>query len=270
MGHKGGEPGHAGGEQGERFVRFMVCPAHIENGEFLAAHGGDFEGHQGGGVYAGEDDAAPVAHCADGGVGGVLLGGAIDGAIHTAVGGIGQNLACSVELAGVERRVGAHVEGEFAAMRDGVDRPDAAGAGHFEAGDSKQADGSGAEDGDGFAGLDGGEPHGVHGHGKRLDNGGQFQGEVRRDGEQVRDRQIDELPEEARKAGVAEKPDIGAHVVMAGAAELAVVAIEGRFERGAVAGLPTRDAGPGLDHGAGRFVAQHHGVVAGCIAHRAL
>ena len=115
----------------------------------------------------------------------------------------------------------------------------------------------------------GGELHGVHGDGERLDNGGQFQGEVRRDGEQVGDRQIDELTEESGDAGVAQKADVGAHVVMAGAAELAVVAVERRFERGAIAGVPAGDAGPGLDHGAGRFVAQHHGVFAGRVADRA-
>src|SRR5450756_1655532 len=78
VGHQGGEPCHAGGEQGERVVRLVVCPAHIEDGKFLAAHGGDFEGHHGGGVYAGEDHAAAVTRGADGGIGGVLLGGAID------------------------------------------------------------------------------------------------------------------------------------------------------------------------------------------------
>ena len=91
-------------------------------------------------------------------------------------------------------------------------------------------------------------------------------GQVRRDGEQVRDRQIDELAEEAGSAGVAQKADVGADVVVAAAAVLAVVAVEGGFERGAVAGVPAGDAGAGLDYGAGRFVAQHHGVLAGRIA----
>ena len=138
----------------ERVVRFVVGAAHVEDGEFLAAHGRDFEGHHGGGVNAGEDDAAAVARGADGGIDGVLLGGAIDGAIHAAVGGIGQDLAGVVDLGWVEGGVGAHVAGEFAAMGDGVYGPDAAGAGDLEAGDGEQSDRSGAEDGDGFAGLD--------------------------------------------------------------------------------------------------------------------
>ena len=91
-------------------------------------------------------------------------------------------------------------------------------------------------------------------------------GQVRRDGEQVRSRQIDELAEKSGIAGSAQKTDVGADVVMAAAAELAVVAVEGGFERGAVAGLPAGDAGAGLDHRAGRFVAQHHGELAGSIA----
>ena len=111
-----------------------------------------------------------------------------------------------------------------------------------------------------------GELHGVHGHGERFDDGGQFQGQVRRDGEQVRDRQIDELAEESGMAGIAQEADVGADVVVAGAAELAVVAVEGRFERRAIAGLPAGDAGAGLHHGAGRFVAEHHGVLAGGVA----
>ncbi len=68
-------------------------------------------------------------------------------------------------------------------------------------------------------------------------------GQVRRDGEQVRDRQIDELAEKAGMAGIAQESDVGADVVVAAAAELAVVAVERRFERGAVAGLPAGDAG---------------------------
>ena len=112
----------------------------------------------------------------------------------------------------------------------------------------------------------GGELHGMQGDGERLDNRGQFQREIRRDGDQVGGRQIDELAEEAGKAGVAQKADVGADVVVSGAAVLAVIAVERGFERRAVAGLPAGDAAPALDHGAGGFVAQHHGVFAGGVA----
>ena len=208
----------------------------------------------------------PLRDGADGGVDGVFLGGAIDGAIHAAIGGVGQDLAGVVDLGGVERGVGAHVAGEFAAMGDGVDGPDAARAGDLEGGDGEQSDGSGAEDGDAFAGLDAGELQGVHGDGQRFDDGGEFQGQVGRDREEARDRQIDELAEKSGIAGSAQKADVGADVVMTAAAVLAVVAVDGRFERGAIAGLPAGDAGPGLDHGPGRFVAQHHGELARGIA----
>ena len=67
-------------------------------------------------------------------------------------------------------------------------------------------------------------------------------------------------------AGVAQEADVGADVVAAGAAEFAVVAVEGRFERGAVPGRPAGDAGAHRHHRAGRLVPQHHGVVAGRIA----
>ena len=160
----------------------------------------------------------------------------------------------------------AHVGGKLPAVRQRIDGPDAAGAGDFEAGDGEQADGTGAEDGHGLAGLNGGKLHGVHGHGERFDDGGQFQRKLRRDGEQVGDRQVDELTEEAGVAGIAQEADAGAHVVMAAAAEFAVVAVEGGFERHAVARLPAGDAGAGLHHRAGRLVAQHHGIFAGSVA----
>ncbi len=250
----------------ERFVRLVVGAAHVEDGEFLAAHGGDLERDHGRGVNPSQDDASGVACRADGGVGGVLFRGAIDGAIHTAAGGIGQDLACGVELGGVERSVCSHVCGQVAAVRQGIDGPDAAGAGDFETGDGQQADGSGAEHGDRFAGLYGGKSHGVHSDGQRLDDGGQFQGKIRWNGEQVGDRQVDELPEKAGVAGIAQEADAGADVVVAAAAELAVVAVECRFERSPVARLPAGNAGPGLHHRAGRFVAQHHGIFARSVA----
>ena len=87
--------------------------------------------------------------------------------------------------------------------------------------------------------------------GERLDNRGEFQGEVRRDGEQVRDRQVDELTEEAGSPGLLRKRMLAQTLWWPVRQILAVVAVEGRFERGAVAGLPAGDAAPGLDHGAG-------------------
>ncbi len=86
------------------------------------------------------------------------------------------------------------------------------------------------------------------------------------DGEQIVRRQIHELAEKARLSGVAEKSNVGADVVATAAAELAVVAVEGRFQGGAVTGGPSGDTRAGLYHGAGGFVTQHHGVGAGRVA----
>ena len=48
-----------------------------------------------------------------------------------------------------------------------------------------------------------------------------------------------------------------------GAAKLAVVAVDGRFQGGAVARRPTRDARAGFAHSTGGLVAEHHRVAAG-------
>ncbi len=262
MGDEGGEPGDAAGEEREGFMRFLAGAAHVEDGELLASHGGDFEGHEGGGVDAGEDDASAVAGGADGGVRRVLARGAIDGAIDAAVGGVGVDLAGGVEGCGVERDIGSEVEGEVAAVGDGFDGPDTSGAGGFEAGDGEQADGAGAEDGDGLTGLDGGESQGVHGDRERLDDGGQFEREFRRDGEEIGGREVDEFAEKAGMTGIAQEANIRADVVMAGAAEFAVVAVERGLERGAVSGGPAGDSGAGPDDGSCGLVAEHHGVFA--------
>ena len=78
------------------------------------------------------------------------------------------------------------------------------------------------------------------------------------------------IAEEAGVAGCAQEADVRANVVPAAAAELAVIAIDRWFERGAVARRPAGDAGPGPHHCAGRFVPQHHGVDARRVAHGAL
>ena len=140
----------------------------------------------------------------------------------------------------------------------------------FEAGDGEQADGPGAEHGHGFAGCDGGELHANAGHRQRLGQVASSSDRSRRNGQQVGGRQVDEFAEEAGVAGRAQEADIGADVVPAAAAELAVIAVDGRLQRGAVARRPAGDAGAGLHHRAGRFVPQHHGVDAGRIAHARL
>jgi len=73
-----------------------------------------------------EDHAAGIARHSNGPVSGVLLSGAIDGAIHPTPAGIGLNLPHDVDFAGVERRIGAHPPGQLAPVRQGFDHPDAA------------------------------------------------------------------------------------------------------------------------------------------------
>ena len=56
---------------------------------------------------------------------------------------------------------------------------------------------------------------------------------------------------------IAQKPNIRADVMMPAQAEFAVVAVEGRLERGAVAGRPAGDSSAHLHHGSGRLMAEH-------------
>jgi hypothetical protein len=67
-------------------------------------------------------------------------------------------------------------------------------------------------------------------------------------------------------ARIAEEPDVLADVVVSGAAGFAVIAVEGRFERRAISRRPTSHSSAGLDHRAGWFVTQHHGILAGSVA----
>ena len=67
-----------------------------------------------------------------------------------------------------------------------------------------------------------------------------------RDGREVGGGQVDELAKEAGMVRVGEKANVGADVVMAAQAELAVIAVEGRLKRAAIACSKTGDAGAGL------------------------
>src|SRR5205823_4441980 len=64
----------------------------------------------------------------------------------------------------------------------------------------------------------------------------------------------------------AQESQFRAHVMAAGQAVLAVIAVDGGFEGSRVAGLPAGYSRPGLDDDAGRLVAEHHRVNARRIA----
>src|ERR1035437_3491271 len=65
-------------------------------------------------MNARQDHAPAIADTPDGRVGGVLTRGAIDGAIHAAIAGIGEDLPRRVDLARVDGLDGSHPLGHFA------------------------------------------------------------------------------------------------------------------------------------------------------------
>src|ERR1019366_2073007 len=65
-------------------------------------------------MNARQDHAPAIADTPDGPVGGVLTRGAIDGAIHAAIAGIGEDLPRRVDLARVDGLDGSHPLGHFA------------------------------------------------------------------------------------------------------------------------------------------------------------
>lgn len=255
-------------EECQGFFGFVIGAADVEDGELLAAHGGTVHGDVGRGMNAGDEDAAGIAGELDGLARGVFAGGAVDGAIDAAASGFVED---GVDGFGrLDGDIGAHGAGEFAAVRERLDHPDAAGVDGAESGDGEQTNRAGADDGSGFAGTDGRQMERVQGNGERLGQGGLVEGHGRGDGKEIGDGQVDEFAEEAGVAGVAEEADIGADVVVAGAAEFAVIAVESGLERAAVAGSEAGDAGAGFDDVAGGLVAEDHGVDVGRAADGAL
>ena len=223
-------------------MRLRVRTAHVENRQFLAAHRRDFESHQGRRMDAGQDHAAAVARGVDRPIRGVLPGGAVDRAVHAAAAGVGGDLARRVHRAGIEHGISAHVLRHLAPVRHWFDGEDPSGSGNLQAGNRQQADRTCAEDRHRLSRLDRGELQGVQRHCERLRNGRQFHGQGRRYRQQVHGRKVDELAEESRQPRIAQKTDIRANVVAAGAAEFAVVAIDRRLQRRAVPGRPTGHA----------------------------
>jgi hypothetical protein len=74
------------------------------------------------------------------------------------------------------------------------------------------------------------------------------------------------LAKETGIAWLAQKPQVGADVVMAGTAKLAVIAVYGRLENRLVARRPAGNARPRLHYRPGRFMAEDHWVLARCIS----
>jgi hypothetical protein len=65
----------------------------------------------------------------------------------------------------------------------------------------------------------------MDGNGERFSQSGFLGRHPRGNRKKVDDRQVDQFPEKARMMRVAQKPNVGAHVVVAAQAELAMIAI---------------------------------------------
>jgi len=261
VGENGREPIGVRLEEVEGLSGFVIGAADVEDGQLFAAHGGDVHGNNRRGGNAGENDAAGIArklNCLAGGVG---PGGAVEGAINAAPGGGLKDFFGG--FGGIERGVSSDLAGKLAAVRKGLNGPDATCVGGAQGGDGEKADGTGAYDGYGFAGAEGSELEGMHGDGKRLGEGGCIAGHARGDGQKIPGREVDELTEEAGDAGITEEANVRANVVMATEAELAVIAVERGLESAAVAGSEAGDAGASFDDDARRLMAEDHGVKIG-------
>jgi hypothetical protein len=162
------------------------------------------------------------------------------------------------------------MQGQFAPVRPWLDRPYAFCARLSRAGDSKQPDRPSPNHGDRICRVKRCKLHRMQRYGERFDHGAQFKGKAGRQRKEVARRKVDELAEKTRIARRTEKANVRADIVAARAAELAVVAIKSRLERGAVASLPAGNSRPAIYHRSRRLVANHHREVAGRIADRAL
>ena len=261
VGQNRGEPIGVRLEEVEGLSGFVIGATDIEEGQLFAAHGRSVQGDKRRWVNAGENDAAGIAcdlNCQAGGVG---PGGAVDDAVDTAPGGSLEDFFGS--FGGIERGVGSDFACKLAAMREGLDGPNAASVGGAQSGNGEKADGASADDSYGFAGVNGGEVKGMHGDGKRLGEGGCIAGHACGDGEEINGRQVDELTEKAGDAGIAEETNVGTNVVMATEAEFAVIAVEGGLENATIAGSQAGDAGAGFDDDARGLMAEDHGVKIG-------
>jgi hypothetical protein len=110
---------------------------------------------------------------------------------------------------------------------------------------------------------------GVEGDGERFKERSLGQADTWRDGDEAVFGDGDDIAEIAGFGGGTEEADVIAEIMAAGAAHGAVVAIDGGFEEGAIAGLPAGDAGSGLEDGACRLMAEDHGKHAGGVSHGA-
>ena len=106
-------------------------------------------------------------------------------------------------------------------------------------------------------------------YGERFEERPFSEADAGRDGHQAVFRHRYDVAEVAWLSARAKETDVIAQIMAAAPAHRTVVAEDGRFEKGAVAGLPAADPGAGLDHRAGGFMAQDHGIDAGRVTHRA-
>ena len=80
-------------EKFEGGMRFVVRPADIEDGQFLAAHCRAVERDEGRGMNAGESDATCVSRKQDSLIAGVFSGGTVDCTVHAALSCVAEDLS---------------------------------------------------------------------------------------------------------------------------------------------------------------------------------
>lgn len=226
-------------------IGFVVGPAHIEQGQFFATRLVKFELDHSLGRDAGVDHACTISGCEERLAHGAFLGGAVDDEIDAALAGLLPDLGDDISLPGIEDYIGAELCGDGAAFRYRFDDPDSLNAGELQYGEGHESDGARTEDKGGFTRVRLCELHAVENNGKRFGKGTLGEAELGRKREKVRRGQIHDLAEKARFARRAEESEVGADVVLAGHAELAVVAVKRRFEDCTIAGVPTGDTGSG-------------------------
>ncbi len=247
----------------------VVGAAHVENRQFFAAQWREFHRNLSLDWNAGDDHPAGVARGMQAMVHRSAFRRAVDGHVHAAAARIAQDFARRIGVRGIQNSVRAHLPRELAARTNRLDCPDPLRAGQFQTDDSEQPDRTRAEDRGSLPRAERHEFHGVQNHGERLDEGGLVRRHVRRDGDQVARGKIGGFAKKTGIPGHAHKTNVGTNVVVAGAAEFAMVAVDGGLERRAVARRPAGDAWSRLMNHAGRLVPQHHWVDAGRVAHPA-
>ena len=183
---------------------------------------------------------------------------AINRAVHAALSRRCQNLFH--RFIRLQHHIGAHTPRQLPPVRKRFHGPHTSSLRRAQRGNRHQPNRSRADHGHRFPGPDRRQTQRVHRDRQRLGKRRFPIGHTVRNRLKIAHRQIHQLAEKPGIVGIAQEPDVRAHVVVSAQAPLAVIAVERRLQRAAVAHRQSRHAQPGLHNPSRGLVAQHHRI----------